>query len=220
MTWIIIGVIAFFILCYIVKSGSKPGNSKRITINELRDTNDVKIELTLEEKKMVSDAKNYQKRRKQSLNTVNKKQIDVDLSWSQELDELIEVTAVIYSNTDMNCNRRLESAKFQYYTNLWFRSMIAADLCHKKIKEIEPHYAYINNLIKDLNDKTNPLRVGSDEYKSIIHIKDFMKDVLSFLRSRRNYLNSKQTAVLRDKIGNECGERGRIWWEERMKNKK
>ena len=51
----------------------------------------------------------------------------------------------------------------------------------------------------------------------IFSAKDALKELRKVFLNRVHELN-KETAVLRDKIGRECGERGRRWREERMRN--
>ncbi len=188
-------------------------------IKKLYDSGDVKVQSTPQQKKMVSDVRTYQQRRRKTVNTQNQReQISIDLSWSDNLSELLEATEVVYSNAQMNCNRRLESARFQYYINLHFRSFTAADLCHEKVEQMYPHYNYINSIIKRFNDRSDSLRVSKEEYTQIVQIKDTMKSVISILTLRRDELN-QQTGVLRDKIRDECGSGGAAWYQKLMERR-
>lgn len=109
----------------------------------------------------------------------------------------------------------MEYAKFQYYTSLHFRSMIAANIVYKEYEEIDSNFKKINELI--VNMAKNKKSIGLSKAQ-IYSAKDALKELRKVFLSRVHELNH-ETEKLRDKIGKECGEKGRIWWMERMKNR-
>ena len=120
-------------------------------------------------------------------------------------------TDMLYSNVMLTCNKKLSSDRFQYYNNLYFRSFTAADLCHAKGKEIESCLnREIDPLFKRLNDRKDPAHLQKSDYEQLCSIAKNMRSIKSFLFDRRNQLN-RQTAVIRHKIGTDCGRGGQAW---------
>lgn len=198
-------------------------NSRTVTrqnfaqkLNTLNDSGDVKVQASPQQKKMVSEAKTYRAAKKRTFSTVKSgEQISIDLSWSENLAELLEATEVVYSNAELNCNRRMVSERFNYYINLHYRSFTAADLCHAKREEIMVSLNNLRKIISRLNDRSDFLRVDKASYDQLIALRSSMYNLTEYLGKRRDLLN-KQTAVIREKIRNECGNRGQRWYQELM----
>ncbi|WP_314874831.1 hypothetical protein [Stomatobaculum longum] len=185
-------------------------------LRTLNDVDDVRVQASPQQQRMISEARNYHARKKRVYATVSSKEpIGIDLSWSENLAELLEATEVVYTNAEMNCNRRLVSERFNYYRNLHYRSFTAADLCHAKREEIWSHLSSLRKIIARLNDRSDSLRVDRSTYDQLIALRTTMYDLVDYLGKRRDMLNM-QTATIRDKIRNECGERGQRWYNELM----
>ena len=203
--------------------GDSSTNTRTVTkqnfaqkLNTLNDSGDVKVQASPQQKKMVSEAKTYRATKKRTFSAVQSgEQISIDLSWSENLAELLEATEVVYSNAELNCNRRMVSERFNYYINLHYRSFTAADLCHAKREEIMTSLNNLRKIISRLNDRSDFLRVDKASYDQLIALRSSMYDLTEYLGKRRDLLN-KQTAVIREKIKNECGERGQRWYLELM----
>ena len=184
-----------------------------VVIKKLHDDADEKVNLSSERKQMVRGARNYQGSRRSSYRTKNQQEtISIDMNWVDDLAELIEATEVVYTNAEMNCNRRLQSEKFQYYCHLHFRSFTAADLCHERADMMKRVYDDINKTILRLKSAKGSQRVSEEDYSKIIEIKNVMKTIIPFLYKRCDELNL-QTRVLKLKIRDECGNGGREWYE-------
>lgn len=187
-----------------------------VKLNTLSDSNDVRVQASPQQKKMVSEARSYHASKKRTYTTVKPNEtISVDLSWSDNLAELLEATEVVYTNAELNCGRRLASEKFNYYINLHYRSFTVADLCHVKREEILVHLNDLRKIIARLNDRSDFLRVDKSTYDQLVALRNNMYDVTDYLGKRRDMLN-KQTGTIRDKIKNECGERGQRWYQDLM----
>lgn len=185
-------------------------------LNTLSDAEDVKVQASPEQKKMVSEARNYRAAKKRTYTAIKSNEIiSVDLSWSENLAELLEATEVVYTNAELNCNRKLVSEKFNYYINLHYRSFTAADLCHAKRDEIITHLDDLKKIISRLNDRSDFLRVDKATYDQLVSLRSNMYDVTDYLGKRRDMLN-KQTGTIRDKVKDECGDRGLRWYRELM----
>ena len=138
-------------------------------------------------------------------------QITINMRWADDLPELLQQTDLLYSNVMLTCNKKLNSERFRYYNNLYYRSFTAADLSHLKGKEIE---ACLNNeidpLFKRLKDPKDPAHLQKSDYNQLCEIAKNMRNIKKFLFDRRDKLN-RQTAVIRHKIGIECGPGGHAW---------
>lgn len=185
-------------------------------LRTLNDVDDIKVQASPQQRRMISEARNYHARKKRVYTTVSSNEsIGIDLSWSENLAELLEATEVVYTNAEMSCNRRLVSERFNYYRNLHYRSFTAADLCHAKREEIWSHLSNLRKIVARLNDRSDSLRVDRTTYDQLIALRSTMYDLVDYLGKRRDMLNI-QTATIRDKIRNECGERGQRWYNELM----
>ncbi len=65
-------------------------------------------------------------------------------------------------------------------------------------------------LFKRLNDRKDPAHLQKSDYEQLCSIAKNMRSIKSFLFDRRNQLN-RQTAVIRHKIGTDCGRGGQAW---------
>ncbi|MEY8330827.1 hypothetical protein AALB81_16140 [Lachnospiraceae bacterium 48-33] len=167
-------------------------------------------------KRLASNARTYYSHKKRTFSTVQSGEtINIDLSWSENLTELLEATEIVYSNTEMNCNMHLVSERFDYYINLHYRSFTAADLCHAKLDEIRPYDSELKKIISRLNDRNDFLRVDKNTYDQLISLRNTIGDICNLLKQRRDRLN-QQTGIIRDKIRAECGQRGKEWYNRLM----
>lgn len=180
-------------------------------LNSLADAQDVRVQSSDAQKHLVKEARNYTTRKCRTYNAP-RETINVDLSWSENLAELLEATEVVYTNAQMNCDRRLTSERFDYYINLHYRSFTAADLCYAKREEILPCYIQIKKTVDRLKDRNDPLRVDKESFNQLVQLRNTMGSICTLLKERVGILNH-QTKVLKDKIRDECGQRGRAWYD-------
>lgn len=83
--------------------------------------------------------------------------------------------------------------------------MIATDITYKEYLKINANFEVINKLIANIAKTGLRTRMSKDQ---IYSAKDSLKELRKTFLNRVHQLN-QQTATLRDKIGNECGTRGR-----------
>ena len=123
------------------------------------------------------------------------------------------------SNLDANikahAKSNLQSNKFSYYAGLHFRSMCAADIAHAEFESIDTTFREINQLLLDIKNRN--IRVSNAEKNQYFLVKDEIKELRQVYLAKVRELN-KNTAQLRDKIGAECGQRGREWRAARMRH--
>jgi len=180
-------------------------------LNSLNDSQDVRVQSSDAQKQLVKEARNYTARKRRTYHAP-KETISVDLSWSENLAELLEATEVVYTNAQMNCDRRLTSERFDYYINLHYRSFTAADLCYAKREEILPCYIQVKKTVDRLKDRNDSLRVDKESFNQLVQLRNTMGSICALLKERVGTLNH-QTKVLKDKIRDECGQRGRAWYD-------
>lgn len=139
---------------------------------------------------------------------------EVNTAWLNSYEKIIRISTNLDDNLKYHEQKNLEQVKFQYYTSLHFRSMIAANITYKECKEIEHNLRQINNLLSSIKKNGNTTGIQKSQ---IISTKNTLKELREALYNRVHELNRK-TEILRDKVGMECGERGRQWREERMRH--
>lgn len=188
-------------------------DSKLNTLHDRQDNVSCVSNATRLETKDVVDttrAAQRQFRSKDNLQTVT-----LDTSWTHNLQELMEVTAIVYSNAELNCQKRLLRERFDYYINLHYRSFTAADLCHAKAKEVMAAKDSCNKLLDRCSSRSDPFRLSKADFDALVAIRNRIGKVHTILTSRRDMLN-KQSGLIRDKINAECGERGQRWYADLM----
>lgn len=182
-------------------------------LTKLTDREDVHFQATRETQEFITVARSYSASPRKAFRrtSASAPQISINMSWADNLSELLQQTDQLYSNVMLTCGKKLASERFQYYNRLYFRSFTAADLCHAKGQEIQ---LCLNNeidpLFKRLNNPKDPAHLQKSDYNQLCAIAKNMRSIKKFLFNRRDQLN-QQTAVIRHKIGSECGAGGKAW---------
>lgn len=184
---------------------------RRKNIEDCISKEDIQYQLSVQQRTIVKKVNDNKEEIKQALNLANNR---VNTEWLNSYEKVAKVSENLEFNLRNYARNNLENSKFHYYSSLWFRSMLAADLVHREFKEIDASFNEINKLILSIKKGNN---IGLNK-KVIYESKDIIKEVRITTLNRVHELN-QNTAVLRNKIGKECGERGRQWYEERMRNR-
>lgn len=71
---------------------------------------------------------------------------EVNVAWLNSYEKIIRISINLDDNLKHHERKKLEQAKFHYYTSLHFRSMIAANITYKECKDFD-HIACDNILI-------------------------------------------------------------------------
>lgn len=227
--WIIITIIVILIVIAVVRwllsseqSNNYSNDNRRYTtqtMNRIRtiddciSTDDIQYQLSMDEQKIVVSMQRSKNEIQRALSLANSV---VSTAWLNSYEKVITISSNLDSNLNYHASRNLEISKFQYYTSLHFRSMIAADIVHNEFSEIDASFKELNQLIVRL--KNSPRGNTGISKSAIYDSKDSVKALHQVFLSRVQEMN-RNTAMLRDKIGNECGERGRAWRAERMRNR-
>lgn len=182
------------------------------TIEECISKEDLKFQLAKAEEEILNT---IQKNKQEIKDTLRKANQTIDVSWVDSCNKILKVSNTLDNNLAYYGRRNLETSKFQYYANLHFRSMLAADFVYSEYRKIDRSFSEINAFIVRM--KSRPEFRGN--YKTQVHgQKDQIKSIREICLNRVHDMNHK-TEILRDKIGSECGERGRKWWIERTRHK-
>ena len=180
-------------------------------IEDCVSTEDIQYQISSETQRIIDTVEASKDMIKSAMVTANK---EVNTAWLNSYQKVIKISANLDENLRYYAKNNLVQSKFHYYTSLHFRSMIAADIVHKEFCEIDANFNDINNLIVNIAKNRNTTGLSKAQ---IFSAKDTLKELRRVFLNRVHELN-KETATLRDKIGRECGERGRRWREERMRN--
>ncbi|MDO5433845.1 hypothetical protein [Eubacterium sp.] len=218
--WIIVTVIIIIILCLLIFSSGNTNKKKQPAvrnvykpkrIEDCLSNQDVQFALTKSEQEILESIK----RNKNKINKVtqysNKK---INTTWINSYEKVLKTANTLNENLKYNQRVNMEKSKFHYYTNLHFRSMIAANIVYNEYIEIKKSYNEMNNLIVVF--KRNNFRDVSQN--DIYNTKNQFKNLKELFYNKLEGLNSN-TAKIRDKIGAECGERGREWRRNIMKGR-
>ncbi len=213
-----IGIVLFyfiilkFILKFIFGRRQVKKHKTVRTIDQCVSEEDLKFQMAQAEEEVL-DA--IQKNRQEIKNTLKRANNTIDVSWVDSCNKILRISNTLDNNLAYYRKRNLDKSKFQYYASLHFRSMIAADFVHNEYNKVDKSFREINHFIVDM--KSRPEFRGN--YKNQVHQqKDQIKYIRNFYLNRVHNMNH-QTEILRDKIGSECGDRGRRWWIERTRHK-
>lgn len=180
-------------------------------IEDCLSTEDVQYQISSDTQRVIDNVEASKNMLRSAIVAANN---EVNTAWLNSYEKVIKISANLDKNLKYHAKSNLEQSKFHYYTSLHFRSMIAADIVHKEFCEINANFNDINNLILTIAKTGNTTGLSKAQ---IFSSKDTLKELRKIFLNRVHELN-RETAILRDKIGKECGERGRRWREERMRN--
>lgn len=222
----VIILVIFLILKAILKSIFRPyrptyvPESRRVrplptqnSIDECISQEDLKFQMDQAEEEILNT---IQRNRQQIADTLKKANQRIDVSWLDSCNKILRISNTLDNNLAYYAKRNLETSRFQYYTHLHFRAMLAADIVHKEYEKIDRSFKEMNQFIVKM--KSHPEFRGN--YKTQVYQqKDQIKSVRSSFLNQVHHLNH-ETEIIRDKIGRECGDRGRRWWLERTRHKR
>lgn len=197
-----------------VKRDDSIKNNVIRTINDCYSSEDIQYKMSNYENQLIKEIDGMRK------NIDNAKKLSNDrikTYWLDSYKQVLSISNILEKNLQEQKNRLLSSAKFQYYANLHFRSMIAADITYKEYKSVDESFREMNQLL--LSIKNGKIKVNRDTKNELFRIKDKTKELHNILLNRVHQLN-RQTEEFKKKIGSECGERGKRWQAERERNKK
>lgn len=220
-----IAIILTFLLIYVIvhtckgaksrkKSYQSSTKNKIKTIDDCISHKDVRYKISTIDKQIIQAV---ERNKSEIRKAVISSQGYIHAEWINSYKKILEVSSTLDANLNVHAHKNLESKKFIYYTGLHFRSMCAANFAYAEYTRINQTLNEINQLL--LSIKKGQIRVSKLEKDRYFLVKDEIKALRDVYLSKVRALN-KNTATLRNKIGRECGQRGRIWEAQRLNHHK
>ncbi|MBR3570802.1 MAG: hypothetical protein IKN96_08440 [Oscillibacter sp.] len=196
---------------YVPPKGSRPPQPRK-RIEDCVSREDVQYQLAYETQRIIQHIEASKEAIRQAAQESDRA---VNTAWLNSYEKVLRISSNLDENLKSYQSRNLEYSKFQYYTSLHFRSMLAANIAHDEYQEINRSFETINQLIVSMAKNQKRSRLSKSQ---IYSAKDALKELNRSLLNKVHEMNH-QTGILRDKIGAECGERGRKWYADRMRNR-
>ena len=212
----IIGLLIIVVLIwYMIRRKSKNtllGTSRYKRIEDCISQDDIQYQISYETQRVLSVVEGNKSIIKKAMKVAGH---NINTAWLNSYEKVIKISTNLDKNLKFYSDRNLEYSKFRYYTSLHFRSMCAADITYREFKKIDSNFQEINELIVRMSKTKNNRGLSKAQ---IYSAKDALKELRKTFLNRVHELNH-ETEKLRDKIGKECGERGKKWWQKRKKNR-
>lgn len=215
-------IVIFIIIFMAVRNKSKKRNkadkgynsNKRYTLDDCKSYEDIDFKIDTYQRSL----ENELSKNKKAIQEVKKKgYIKANTAWTERFQELTEVSNTLYKNLEYENSKKLNKDKFQRYTSLHFRSVILGNLAYKDYVDSKKVRDEISALLVAIGKKQ--VRVTSIEKRELYDVKDVCVKATKYLYDRMVAIQNK-TGTLRDKIRDECGTRGREWYNKIQRNKK
>lgn len=210
--YILLGLIILATITLVVKTLLRKQVTKNKSIKKCFSPSDIQYVKSQKTQSIIKNIEDNKSIIKEASLSADK---EISTAWLKSYKNVMRISETLDQNLKYYSNKRLENSKFQYYTSLHFRSMIAADITYKEYKAVDSSFNAINNYIESVSKnggKTNISKSKLDDTKNSL------KELRDTLLNRVHEMN-RRTGELRDKIGLECGERGKIWLRELTKRK-
>lgn len=154
---------------------------------------------------------------KQIIKTAKRKgYIKANIEWTDRFQEFTNVSNTLYKNLEYENARKLSADKFHRYTSLHYRSVLLGNIAYEDYMDSKRGRDEIGELLVAIGKKQ--VKVSPEEKRELYEIKDTYKNTTKYLYDRMIAVQRK-TAELREKIGVECGQRGREWHTKIMRNR-
>ena len=218
LTTIVILIIAILILISRKRTKSRRKTNynkskKQYTLDNCKSYADLEFKIDTYQ----NNLKNELTKNKQVIQNAKKKgYLKANTAWTERFQELTEVSNTLYKNLEYENARKLNKDKFHRYTSLHFRSVILGNLAYKDYIDSKKVRDEISDLLVAIGKKQ--IQVVAAEKKELYDVKDTCVKTTRYLYDRMVAIQNK-TGILRDKIRDECGSRGKEWYNKIQKNK-
>lgn len=188
-------------------------NNTRYTIQDCKSTDDLQFEVDAYQKKIEDE---LEKNKKLIQNAKNKGYIKASTAWTERFQELTNVSYTLNKNLEYENKRYLANDKFHRYTSLHFRSFVMSNIAYSDYIDSKKIRDEISDLLVAIGK--GKVKVSPKEKKELYNIKDVCVKTTKCLYERMVSIQTK-TGTLRDKIRDECGNRGKEWYQKNINNK-
>lgn len=143
--------------------------------------------------------------------------IKASITWIDNFQELTEVANTLNKNLEYENAKRLRLDKFHRYTSLHFRSLLLGNIAYEDYIASKK----VRNEIKEMLDnvKKGLVNIPVTEKEQLYELKSVCINTTQYLYDRMIAIQN-ETAKLREKIGCECGEKGKAWYVRNRQNRK
>ncbi|RGC49195.1 hypothetical protein [Absiella sp. AM29-15] len=206
-------IVIFLVLMIILKVYKKYKIKK--VIRKCKSKQDLKIKRYDSEITKINKQLNYSKDiiRKAEI----KGYITVNNAWRKRFNDLNELSNILQANLEYEIKKHLEKSKFHRYTNLHFRCMLLGNQAYDDYKVSKKQQKDLLKAINQLEKKNKKVKNKElQEYKKLAKL---LGEASQKLYEEMVELQTN-TAKLRDKIRDECGKRGREWYEKNINHRK
>lgn len=206
-------IVTIIIIAILVFSRKRSKLKKVYTLENCKSYEDLQFKLDTHQNNLKREiSKNKQIIQKAK----SKGYIKASIAWTERFQELTNVSNTLYKNLEYENARKLNKNKFHRYTSLHFRSVILGNLAYKDYLDSKKVRDEIGQLLVDIGKKK--IQVTATEKKELYDIKNMCVKATRYLYDRMIAIQNK-TGQLRDKIRDECGSRGKVWFDKIQKNK-
>lgn len=188
-------------------------SKKSSILEECKSNEDLEFKLDTYQ----SNLKNELSKNKQIIQKAkNQGYIKANTTWTERFQELTDVSNTLYRNLEYENAQKLNKDKFHRYTSLHFRSVIVGNLAYEDYIDSKKVRDEISDLIVAIGKKQ--VQVTPAEKKELYEVKDTCVETTRYLYNRMVEIQT-MTKQLKMKIHDECGVRGKEWYEKIERNK-
>ena len=183
------------------------------TLNDCISEDDIPFKMNAFQKELEQE---FSKSKEKIEKAKRKGYIQASVAWTERFDRFTEISNTLYKNLELENSRKLTQSKFSRYTSLHFRSMLLGKLAYQDYLESKKIRDEIGKLLVDIGKKK--VTVTKADKAELYQIKDTCVKTTKYLYDRMVKVQL-QTRRLNEKIRDECGARGREWYNKLESNK-
>ena len=216
-------VILLLVIIIVIRSNAKTKKKRRggkaktpkktYTVRDCISSDDLQFKIDTYQKELDDE---LEKSKKLIQEAKKKGYIKASTAWTDRFHELTNVSNTLNRNLEYENSRKLAADKFHRYTSLHFRSVILGNIAYTDYIASKKVRDEIGELLVSIGK--GQVRTSSTEKRELYNIKDTCVKTTKYLYDRMVSIQEK-TGKLRDKIRDECGQRGKEWYKKNQDNK-
>ena len=216
-------VILLLVIIIVIRSNAKTKKKRRggkaktpkktYTVRDCISSDDLQFKIDTYQKELDDE---LEKSKKLIQEAKKKGYIKASTAWTDRFHELTNVSNTLNRNLEYENSRKLAADKFHRYTSLHFRSVILGNIAYTDYIASKKVRDEIGELLVSIGK--GQVRISSTEKRELYNIKDTCVKTTKYLYERMVSIQEK-TGKLRDKIRDECGQRGKEWYKKNQDNK-
>ena len=206
-------VILLLVIIIVIRSNAKTKKKRRggkaktpkktYTVRDCISSDDLQFKIDTYQKELDDE---LEKSKKLIQEAKKKGYIKASTAWTDRFHELTNVSNTLNRNLEYENSRKLAADKFHRYTSLHFRSVILGNIAYTDYIASKKVRDEIGELLVSIGK--GQVRTSSTEKRELYNIKDTCVKTTKYLYDRMVSIQEK-TGKLRDKIRDECGQRGK-----------